>query len=285
VVDHLRTSTQWQETTRARPVSWHPDYLGVSGGHSYPASNEGDLNCWGYATAQVNGLVTPMSYPVVSEPQIQELFTPLDELPVQEPGFSYAQEPGMSQQLWLHQNLDKMESYAFAPYPQQPMQSQWYYNPTMVMNNVPTTPLSPECPPLHTLELNSGSPGASIMKPKDDSEELVGLGLYDSPAEIQSSSLLFGGASRLQGDGLKLGESFEPTEQPDDDEEDDGRGDEEAEQDEEPRASALQEGETTYDLQPRPEPLASQYLATLRQMNSSYYPSSHLGSDQGYGWI
>jgi len=69
---------------------------------------------------------------------------------------------------------------------------------------------------LDTLSLDNGCSGS-----KDDAEELVGMGLYDSPAEVQSSSLLFNGFSRSGRKVLKLEESFEPEEREEEEDEED----------------------------------------------------------------
>jgi hypothetical protein len=185
------------------------------------------------------------------------------------------------------------------------MQPSWHVNQMLMDPNVQTAPSSPDCLPLQNIRLDTLSLGNIDTKSKDSSEELVAMGLYDSPAEVQSSSLLFGGFSGSGRKGLKLEESFEPTEQ-DGDEEEEGEdeGEEDVDQTDDTQQEIKQEeadqkwhipaatqydsqsiaSHLTYGLEPRPEPLASQYLATLRQMNSAYYPSDYT-QDTGYGWI
>jgi len=289
---------------RARPVSWHPDYFDSSNVDLSPPVNPEDSSCWNYSTTQVNGLITPISYPAMNEPQIQEFFTPLDELPAQDPNSTYDSNQYL-QQSWLSQEQGKAESYALSLYSHQSLYPQWHFNQPMTIPTVQTAPSSPDYPSLHTLELDNLSLGLNDTKSKDDSEELVGMGLYDSPAEIQSSSILFGGFTGPARKGLKLEESFEPTEQEDDEDEDvenDDDVDDDDEQDQQnfkeedadekwPDSTAMEynsqsiAAHLTYGIQPEPEPLASKYLATLRQMNSAYYPSEYPGYGQGYEWI
>merc|ERR1712000_453164 len=94
-------------------------------------------------------------------------------------------------------------------------------NQQLMTSNVPTAPSSPDCPPFPNIDLDNLSLGTTSGKAKVDSEELVGMGLYDSPAEVQSSSLLFGRFSQSGQKSLKLAESFEPVEQDEDADEDD----------------------------------------------------------------
>jgi len=53
-----------------------------------------------------------------------------------------------------------------------------------------------------------------------EKDELVGMGLYDSPAQVQSANLLFSGPLPVRRKSLKLEESFEPVPQSDDEDED-----------------------------------------------------------------
>ena len=291
VVDHFRSSTQLQnsEAARSRPVSWHPDCFDPSQFNLSPAANGQDFSC-NFATTQVNGLITPISYPSMNEPQIHELFTPLDELPTQDSSMAY-EKHHFHDQLWLDQGQQKTDAYAFPLYSQQAfMQPSWQFNQVMTGTNMPTAPSSPDCPPIQNIRLDHLSLDNNSSKSKAGSEELVGMGLYDSPAEAQSSSMIFWGTLRAGRKGLKLEESFEPEEREDEDEE-------ESEDDDQEPPEAVDEGwisnhtndydaqsiatHLSYDMQPQSDPLASQYLATLRQMNSAYYPSEY----HGYGWI
>ncbi|KIW33441.1 uncharacterized protein PV07_00293 [Cladophialophora immunda] len=302
VVDHLRSSTQWQNTEmpRPRPVSWHPNSFEALNSTFNPVANEQDLSTWDFSTAQVHGLVTPISYPSMNEPQIQEPFTPLDELPTRDPGFVFESEPYL-ESMWLNQGQVKPNSNSFPLYPEQPFsQPAWGFNQPVMAPNVQTAPSSPNCLPLQNFGLDTLSLGNSDSKSKDNSEELVGMGLYDSPAEVQSSSLLFGRSAGSVRKGLKLEESFEPVEQEDENEdgeldtedaEEDESGQQEVEEQDEDGCQvwntsdpARYEGQSiadhlTFGMQAQPDSLAMKYLSTLRQLNSAYYPSGH-----SYGW-
>ncbi|OCT45166.1 hypothetical protein CLCR_06027 [Cladophialophora carrionii] len=303
VVDHLRSNSQWQNSTatRSRPVSWHPDYFEASNFNPSPTVNGGESSCWGFSTAQVNGLITPVAYTPMNEPQIQELFTPLDDLPGMDPSLSYDGRE-YCQQAWAGQS--EPDAYSLPLYAHvSSTQPSWQVNPMAMDPNVQTAPSSPHCLPVQNIGLDTLSLGNMDTKSKDSSEELVAMGLYDSPAEVQSSSLLFGGVPGSVGKSLKLAESFEPTEQEcddeeeeadqtDDDDDDDQKDIKQEEADEKRHIPAAADYDSqsiashlTYGMQPRPEPLATQYLATLRQMNSAYYPSEYTSHEPGYGWI
>lgn len=293
VVDHLRSTAEWQQqagTPRSRPISWHPDSFEVSNFTASPAANTEDLSQWHFTTAQINGLITPVVYPAFKEPQIQELFTPLDELPAQDPAMAF--KLPVDQLSWMNQDQEKISPYSL-PLQSDPnlMQLPSTLDRGMFGGNVQTAPSSPDCVPLQNITLDPPSPSHEGSISKDDPEELVAMGLYDSPAEIQSSSLLFGGLSSCGRKGLKLEESFEPTETDEDDEDDES--DHDAEEQEAENAEASSSSNTpafdshsianhlAFGYQPQPAPLATEYLSTLRQMNSVYYPSDY----HSYGWI
>ncbi|EXJ55921.1 hypothetical protein A1O7_08852 [Cladophialophora yegresii CBS 114405] len=301
VVDHLRSNSQWQNSTpaRSRPVSWHPDYFQAPNFNLSPTVNGGHSSCWGFSTAQVNGLITPVAYTPMNEPQIQEFFAPLDDLPGLDPRLAYDGRE-YCQQVWPGQSEPEPYSLPLHAQPS-PTQSSWQSNHMSMDPNVRTAPSSPDCPPVQNIGLDTLSLGNVDTKSKDSSEELVAMGLYDSPAEVQSSSLLFGGLSGSGSKALKLAESFEPTEQECDAEEEEVEGGQTDDDDDDQLPEEADEkwhtpaatdydshsiaSHMTYGMQPRPEPLATQYLATLRQMNSAYYPPEYTHQDPGYGWI
>lgn len=273
---------------------------------NYTAPGQG-LSPWNFSTTQIHGLVTPTSYPAMDEPQIQELFTPLDELPSQDYNLAYASQSYNEQpQTWPGQGHTKDDSYSFPMFFQQPsVQPSWQHNQPTSVPSVPTAPPSPDVFTMHNVGLDHLSLNSKASDPKQDSEELVGMGLYDSPAEVQSSSVLFGNSSSSGRKGLKLEESFVPEERDDDDDDEeeggeDEDGDLEEETDDEAQDSVGpdQSGQIfdfsvmddndqsitshlTYGMQPQVDSIASKYLATLRQLNSAYYPAGH----SGYGWI
>jgi len=291
VVDHLRSSSQQQlslEGSRSRPVSWHPNSIDTL---HIPVDSSADPSAWDFSTAQVNGLITPMSYPAMNEPQIQEVFTPLDGYSGRNMGFDYGNQAYFDQS-WVASEPIKGNPYALstfyqAAYPTAP-QPFPHANQQLMTSNVLTAPCSPDCLPFPNIDLDNLSLGTTGGKAKDDSEELVGMGLYDSPAEVQSSSLLFGRFSQSGRRSLKLAESFEPVEQDEDADEDDE--DAAHEQEPEPNDSSMTAfpsyesqsiaNHMAFGTQTEVNPLAYKYLATLSQLNNYY-----TASQQCYGWI
>lgn len=252
-----------------------------------------DLPTFDYSATNVNGLITPLSHPIANEPQIQELITPLDEYPLDTS--TYLGNNGfVDDHAWLLQSQQKCNPYSFnLPYQGNLLQPTWQLDQLQQPHsslNVQTAPSSPDCLPLQvdTLSLDTAD-----LDEKGPSEELVGMGLYDSPADVQSTSLLFGGASNTTRKGLKLEESFVPEDR-DDEEFDDAEEEAEAEEDQEEEVQTPLDASRKMEYssqsianhmgfltQQEPDSLASRYLATLGQLSSAYYPTSH----PGYGWI
>ena len=291
VVDHLRSSSQQQlslEGSRSRPVSWHPNSIDTL---HIPVDSSADPSAWDFSTAQVNGLITPMSYPAMNEPQIQEVITPLDGYSGRNMSFDYGNQAYFDQS-WIASEPTKGDPYALstfyqAGYPPAP-QPYAHANQQLMTSNVPTAPSSPDCPPFPNIDLDNLSLGTTSGKAKVDSEELVGMGLYDSPAEVQSSSLLFGRFSQSGQKSLKLAESFEPVEQDEDaDEDDEDAAHEQESESNDSSMTAFPSYESqsianhmAFGTQTEVDPLAYKYLATLSQLNNYYAPSQ-----QCYGWI
>lgn len=249
------------------------------------------LSALAFSTINVHGLVTPLSHPVINEPQIQELITPLDEYPMSASTYM-GNNHFIDNHSWMVHSQQKCDPYAFNDlYQVEPLQPTW--QPSQAQVQPPTTlhtaPSSPECLPrqVDTLSLDT-----TDLDDKNHSEELVGMGLYDSPADVQSTSFLFGGISSASRRGLKLEESFVPEDRPDEELEEDAETEEgEGEADEEVTFEVP--GKMEYSsqsianhmgfvpTQQEPDSLASRYLATLGQLSSAYYPTSH----PGYNWI
>ncbi|KIV87671.1 hypothetical protein PV11_03202 [Exophiala sideris] len=292
VVDQLRSHNQQQpvqDSHRSRPVSWHPNSLDHLQFSQDLLAGTSDLSSWNFSTAQVNGLVTPISYPV-NEPQIQELITPLDEYPWANMGFT-SDEQLDNKQYWLPQEQLKVNPYSLpAHYQFNAIPSSHTYQHGFVPN-ITTAPSSPDHLPIQTIGLDTLSLDAGTSVSRKDEVELVGMGLYDSPAEVQSSSLLLGGISEPQRKTLKLEESFVPAEVNDESEdEEDAVYEQDIEEDlleESPTINGTDSqsqsisNHLTFGSQSEVNPLAYQYLATLGQLNSAYYPAGH----HGYGWI
>lgn len=170
------------------------------------------------------------------------------------------------------------------------MESSWQYSHLPYSAPVQTAPSSPDCPP--STGMDGLSLGTTDPQAKDSGEELVGMGLYDSPAQVHSTSFFFEGSTVAQRKSLKLEESFEPTErEEEDDDEVDDQDDAEEDEDVADQDSFQVPEKTSYPSQSiashfpvlaeqNQDSIAAQYLATLGQLNSPYYPSSH-----GYGWV
>ena len=212
---------------QSRPVSWHPNTysnLNFTQNTSYFLdSNDAYHQPTFYSTATVNGLYTPLSQPVVDEPQIHELITPLEGLTADEIGHHY-DEDAFDYQYWMPHDISKQQQqFSMDSTYQAVQQPTWHWNFTF-NQDLPTAPSSPTFLPIQggmdasPLDLNTRN-----LPAKSDGEELVAMGLYDSPAEVQSSSLLFGGG-RTRKRSLKLEESFEPQPESEQDETEDADG-------------------------------------------------------------
>jgi hypothetical protein len=242
LLDKQRSSTHQPQviSQQSRPLSWHPNSVPD---FMFPQqSTLSDLSYLSYpqfmhGTTAVNGLVTPVSYPLPDEPQIQELITPLEELSAQEAGPHYPS-TNYTYPQWVAQDYSKNQGYAMDNmFPQQMMPQTWQYLPMQNNMKVPTAPSSPVFLPIQGgVEASPLSLDIEhIIPPANEGEELVGMGLYDSPADVRSSSLLFGGG--LTGNGpkrsLKLEESFEPAPESSDAEDENGEEDGEEPEEEE----------------------------------------------------
>ncbi|KAJ9614826.1 hypothetical protein H2204_014407 [Knufia peltigerae] len=299
-VDHFRSRSQQQpnlDTSLTRPVSWHPGSLDALQIPSEFCSPEFAPSSWNFTTTQVNGLITPISHPAMNEPQIQEIMTPLDEFCTGNTGFGCGSE-GFLDQTWHDDEQSKFNQYTFPTFDVPSFSNQ----PTMG-TAVVTAPPSPDYPTASDLHLDDLSLAASGARARDNREELVGMGLYDSPAQVQSTSLLFGNFGGSGQTSLKLAESFEPVAwnpdadqdgEADEDEDDDGlEVEEDLAQEHDPIHMDIPATTfSSYDYQSianhmafatpsEVDPLAYKYLATLSQLNSAYYPDCQYG----YGWI
>ena len=202
---------------QSRPLSWHPK--------SYPDFNYATqgppadvlYNTYPqfmYGTTTANGLATPMSYAMPDEPQIQELISPLEDLSAQETGTYYGSVP-YDYQYWTASGMGKEQVYAMDnmfPQQQQVIPQTWQFNPHYMTQDVPTAPSSPTFLPIQgTVDASPLSLDTQKLPSNVEGEELVGMGLYDSPADVQASNLLFGeGTGMGRKRSLKLEDSFEP---------------------------------------------------------------------------
>lgn len=229
VIDKQRASMQPRVMNQqhSRPMSWHPNmYTDFNFTNPNPTfyidANEMYQQPTFYSTATVNGLYTPLSQPVVDEPQIQELITPLEGLTAEEMGQQYDGD-AFNYQYWMpHEMVKQQHSAMDSMFPQPVQQPSWLWT-TSVNQDLPTAPSSPAFLPIQgAIEASPLDLNTRNLPQKAEGEELVAMGLYDSPAEVQTSSLLFGGCGRKR--SLKLEESFEPAPESEKDDNEDHDG-------------------------------------------------------------
>lgn len=223
-----RTHASEPSITQERPLSWHPtsyeqpiDFSQYQHVDFFP---QFEFSASSFNTAEINGLITPMSAPVPNEPQIQEYMTPLEDYSP----LSYANLP------FAYQYMSKVGSYYLPeqnydaeeqPYaPEQVSYSSQFNMPHMYQPrstdssqlNIATAPPSPTLLPIQNFNHDGSTSPFVLGSPRVEKEELVGMGLYDRPQDVQSSTLFNGGLTSMAaltagiGKGLKLEESFEP---------------------------------------------------------------------------
>ena len=202
-----------------------------------------------------------MSYAVADEAQIQELIAPLEELSAQENVQLY-QPRQYNSQSWLDSDISKDQAYTIDNmFPHNHILQPWQWNHQTSMLDIPTAPASPDFLPIQGgLEASPLSLDFQTLPAKGEvAEDLVGMGLYDSPADVRSSSLLFGGGhGGAQKKQLKLEESFEPA--PESIEaEAEGEGDDEEEED---QVAVLQQASEAVQF-PAYQELAPEHQSTL----------------------
>ena len=167
-------------------------------------------------TTFAHGLVTPSTYPV-SEPYIDCPSVLLDQMPEQD--FSFVQNNYQSPYSYPYTHGEISPDYTSSGMiPYQATDSDianmaWPPLPLSMMPNLATAPTSPDFLPMPDL---GQSFNVTQIAEAVDKDELVGMGLYDSPAQVQSESLLFSGPSPARRKSLKLEESFEPAPESDD---------------------------------------------------------------------
>lgn len=186
-----------------------------------------------FATTEVNGLVTPLSLPSSADSCFNEGYTPLEEMQTQHQdcAYSFPKQVGYSNAFWPRQ-------YDLAPqYPtyQPPLYRDTYHaDRNMPFTYAPAldmyTGTAPPTPDFLAVSdeavLNSAKPMA-LVQSKD--EVLVGMGLYDGPSPPNSTAL-YGNIIAIPnresaGKGLKLEETFQPSNEEDDEDDDDSNCD------------------------------------------------------------
>lgn len=197
-------------------------------------------------TIVTHGLPTPNTFPVVDEGFLDCPNVPLDHMSSQDintfsHNFQHAgvYADGSESEPFLFTsgatNMFANESMGLPTTP-------WPYFSTDFHHKIQTAPVSPDFLPLPEM---GETFNVTYIDEVPDKDELVGMGLYDSPADVQSNSLLFGGCLPARRKSLKLEESFEPGPLSDEDE-----NSEEPEQDEGSVVSAECQAETTTIMPP-----------------------------------
>lgn len=169
-----------------------------------------------YMTTEINGLVTPLSHPLMDEPQIQELISPLEELSAHDLGTQYApQIVGDTNSYWFPPATQKMipnlVMNGYQPVHVSPYEM-WSGQP--IVHDVDTAPTSPNFLPIETMGEDTNLSRLQTSGLESEGEELIAMGLYDSPAEVQAFSDRFRTEQGISGStgrkSLKLEDAFEP---------------------------------------------------------------------------
>lgn len=214
VVDPQRTNINLQQPqySQGRPVSWHVPF--VNGYQQFqpfqPYFDPQQYDMYGNTTV-THGLLTPSSFPIMDDAYMDCPNIPLDHMNNQDMNvlqntFQFSSVYGNGPESNPFQNTSTMMDVHASDSVGQTMTT-WPYMPPDFGQNVHTAPVSPDFLPLPDF----GNPfDGNYMGEVADKDELVGLGLYDSPAEVQSTSLLLGGSLPIRRKSLKLEESFEP---------------------------------------------------------------------------
>lgn len=231
-----------------RPLSWHPstyeqplDFSQYQGFNYFP---QFDFSASPFNTAKINGLITPMAAPVLNEPQIQDYMSPLEDYsPSTYPTMPFAYDfPSKESTYPLPEQQFHAQEQAFVP--QSMAYGNQYSVPQMYQPqpsnysqlNIDTAPPSPSLLPIQNFDNDRSTSPFLLGSPRVEKEELVGMGLYDRPQDVQLGTLFSRATSMAAltagiGKGLKLEESFEPPPMEDDEEEEVQEEDEEDEPD------------------------------------------------------
>ena len=324
-MEHVSRQTRASEPNinQDRPLSWHPtsfdqpfDFSQHSQVNFFP---QFDVLTSTFTTAEINGLITPMSAPVPNEPQIREFLTPLEDCPPQtNPNIPFVDDyvSKMGTYYLPEQNYqaeDQMFVTEQVPYQYQyPMPLAYQLQPANYPHlNVDTAPPSPTLLPIRNFDNDDAASPFVLSSPRVEKDELVGMGLYDKPQDVQSNTLFGGGPTSMAaltagiGKGLKLEESFEPPPAEDDEEEDDNDDNEETEENEEPEDLAASTATVTSNHMVPPEVYVEDQsdfsgqtfflddkdghyaMPVAAGINYPYYQTSEWipGNNQHYGWI
>jgi hypothetical protein len=227
-----------------RPISWHPNSARPTPiedwmvPYQFPDSTYPTHFINSFATTEVNGLVTPLTQPSSAESCYQEGFTPLEEMQFRNLDNTYpVPNQAAPSALWpSQQNL----SHHY-PVHQPPMyrylmtadQETSFHYPSTRDICTGTAPPTPDFP----AKSNDAADKARspLAVPQSEGEVLVGMGLYDAPspsnfAPLHGTQVVLPNRGSV-GKGLKLEETFQPSNGEGSDS-DDGISDDEGEVDE-----------------------------------------------------
>ena len=224
VVDRRPTYAQDQNVygrLKVRPTSWHSASYSVptimSDGKDASLESYANHNVQ-YTSREVNGLFTPLSMPRVDEPHIFSMDTPLNEMA--------AFDLNSYDPILLHADIGGRDYLSSHQYPtEQPVtqcsmpgatEPEYYDMYNQFQNTkIQTAPSSPNFLPI---QFNAPASQAYTMFSGNENlqgEELVGMGLYDLPSDLQTSAWDASPVFRHRGSigkGLKLEDSFVPPE-------------------------------------------------------------------------
>ncbi|KAK5939105.1 hypothetical protein PMZ80_008408 [Knufia obscura] len=211
----------YRNAASSRPISWHPNLVNefeqyqMPNHQFYPQSSNVPMN-----TTFAHGLVTPYTYPV-AEPYFDCPNVPLEQMTGQDLSIVHSNHQAHN----VHPYVQDGTSPEYTPVSTDPYQATdfdvahmaWPSLPPSMPQDLATAPTSPDFLPVPDF-------GQSFCVAQTeevvDTDELVGMGLYDSPAQVQSASLSFNGPLPVRRKSLKLEESFEPALQSDDGDDD-----------------------------------------------------------------
>lgn len=287
VVDHQIRAGNAQDRIygagiQPRPVSWHPDFAGGFSAQQ-PIFQHSEPQPWNASTntAVAYGLFTPVPAPTMVESYLDCPNGPLNQMADQNMNLLHYDHQYFNTYNEYDQNINSYTPLSTSGVDTTSHQSRdmtWPMLPATGCTNFPTAPSSPAYLPIPEL---GRSLAETRFEEESSTEELVGLGLYDSPDQVRSANLLFNGSSPVQRKGLKLEESFEPTPEVDADEDD--------------VEYHLAAGEDLFSLADVSRQLSESMVGNMPQPNTSsmhyydYAPTQFLQHQTGHavasGWI
>ncbi len=206
--------------------------------YQFPDSTYSSYFPHSFTTTEVNGLVTPLTQPSSAESCYQEAFTPLEEMQFQnlDNTYSFPSQAGQDtfwpsqQALALHYPVHQPSGY------QQSLPSDLEIPFTYTSApglNIGTAPPTPDLVAISNDALVEG--GRPLALTQSEDEVLVGMGLYDAPSPsnvpVSYQRQMVLPHRESVGKGLKLEETFNPSNE-DASEDEDGLDNNETEENE-----------------------------------------------------